>query len=143
MTPRQVVAQNPLPRFGRIIMNRLPKRIGCDLLGFPILGHHVDDPNADGAQLVKEFRGLRNHRTAALNSQRKRRHRRIQMSAMHVDGYDRCGMSLKPHVFSMFAVSKSSPTENLAVHRRSRRLAFERARHFFGSLGLKFDHGFA
>ena len=68
MTSGEVVAENPLPRFGRIILNCFPKGIGCDLLRLSVFGHHVNDADADGAKLVEEFCGLRDHRTAAFSS---------------------------------------------------------------------------
>ena len=68
MTSGEVVAENPLPRFGRIIVNCFPKGIGCDLPGLSVFGNHVDDADTDGAKLVEEFRGLRDHRTAAFSS---------------------------------------------------------------------------
>jgi hypothetical protein len=60
------VVENPLPRLGRIIVNRLPKGIGRDLVRLSIFGHHVNDADADGAELAKELRDSRDHRSAAL-----------------------------------------------------------------------------
>jgi hypothetical protein len=61
------------------------------------------------------------------------------MAAMHIDGYERCGASLKSHAafsISTFFIAQSSAAEHFAIDRRAGWLAFEGPRHFLGGFSL-------
>ena len=93
---REIVAEDPLPRFRGIVVNRVPERVGGDLRRVTVLGHHVHQRNAAGTQIGKERRRALDDRAAALGGQRQRRHGRIEMAAVHVDGDDGGARGIEP-----------------------------------------------
>src|SRR5205085_7384955 len=76
----------PLARLARVVVRRLPERVGGDLAGVAVLGDDVDDRYAARAQVGEERRRPLDHGAAALGGQRQRGHGRVEVAAVHVDG---------------------------------------------------------
>ena len=77
-------------------MRSLPEWIRRDLARIAVLGHHVDDGQAERPHGGEERGGALDHGPAAVGRERQRGHRRVEMAAVHVDGDDGRGSGIEP-----------------------------------------------
>ncbi len=94
--PGEVVSEDPLPRLGRIVVDGLPEGVRGDLGRVAVLGDHVDDGHPAGAQLGEERGRPLDDGPAARGRQRKRRDRRVEVAAVHVDRDGGGGARVQP-----------------------------------------------
>jgi hypothetical protein len=119
-TTGQVVAKDSLPRLGRIVVGRLPERVGGDLVGVAIFGHHVHDGHATRSNVGEQRRRALDQRAAALGRERQRRHGGIEVAAVHVDGDD--GGARRIQADHERETHSTAPGQNASLGRHAHRL---------------------